>query len=324
MNLLARIACLSFVVAVGAITPIRADAQAWPNRPVRIVVPYATGGAGDTLARAVGKRMGESLGQPVLIENRPGGAGTIGIAEGAKSPADGYTITFVAVPFVITQYVYPKLPYDGTKDFVPLGLLQVAPLVLVVNPQTGIRTPQDYLQAARAKPGQITYATSGNGSVTHMVGELLKQQTGADITPIPYKGGGQSILDLIGGQVSSAFLSPVEVIPHIKSGKIVGVATAGLRRAASMPELPTFAESGVEGFDVNGWFGLVLRSGTPPEVVAKLSDALRQSLRSTEVRELIERTGELPQGTVEEFRDLLAKEHPRWERAVRIANIKPD
>lgn len=301
-----------------------AMAQVWPAKPVHIIVPYPPGGAGDTLARNVGKKMGEILGQPVIVDNKPGGAGTIGISEGFRAPADGYTITFVAVPFVITQFVYPKLPYDGTKDFIPLGLLQIAPLVLVVNPSLNIRTPAEYIQAAKARPGQITYATSGSGSVTHMVGELLKLQTGADIVPVPYKGGGQSIIDLISGQVSSAFLSPVEVNQHIKSGKIVGVATTTLKRPASMPDLPTFAEAGIQGYDVAGWFGLMLRTGTPPEVVAKLSDALRRALQAPEVRDRIAETGEVPQGSTTEFADLLAREYPRWSRAVKVANIKPD
>lgn len=301
-----------------------ATAQAWPTKPVRIIVPYAPGGAGDTLARNVGKKMGEILGQPVIVENKPGGSGTIGTTEGFKAPADGYTITFVAVPFVITQFVFPNLAYDGSRDFIPLGLLQTAPLVLVVHPSLNVKTPSEYIQAAKARPGQITYATSGSGSVTHMVGELLKLQTGADIVPVPYRGGGQSIIDLISGQVKSAFLSPVEVNQHIKSGKIVGVATTTLKRPASMPDLPTFAESGVQGYDVSGWFGLILRAGTPPDIVAKLSDALRRSLQAPEVRDRIAETGELPQGTTAEFAELLAKEYPRWSRAVKAANVKPE
>lgn len=301
-----------------------ASAQAFPNKPVRIIVPYAPGGAADSLARNVGKKMADILGQPVLIENKPGGASTIGIAESARAPADGYTIAFVAVPFVITQFVYPKLPYDGARDLTPLALLQTAPLVLVVNPSLGVRTPAEYLQVAKAKPGQVTYATSGSGSVTHMAGELLKQQSGADIVPIPYKGGGQSIIDLISGQVSSAFLSPVEVNQHIKSGKIIGVATTGSKRSPSAPDLPTFAEAGVKDYDVSGWFGLMLRTGTPPEVTAKLSDAVRRSLQSPEVRTKIADTGEVPEGTIAEFDALLAKEYPRWSRAVKTANIKPD
>ena len=158
-------AVLGAALALGAAAS--AIAQAWPSKPVHIIVPYAPGGAGDTLARGVGKKMGEILGQPVLIDNKPGGSGNIGITEGLKAPADGYTITFVAVPYVITQFVYPKLAYDGPKDFIPLGLLQTAPLVLVVNPSLNIKTPTEDIQAAKARPGQNTYATSGSGSVTH-------------------------------------------------------------------------------------------------------------------------------------------------------------
>ncbi|HYW58130.1 MAG TPA: tripartite tricarboxylate transporter substrate binding protein [Polaromonas sp.] len=311
-------------LAVVLLSGTAALAQEWPTRPVRVIVPYPAGGAADSLARNVGKKMGEFLGQPVMVENRPGASGTIGIAEGAKSPADGYTLTLVAVPYVITQFVYPKLPYDGAKDFIPLGLLQLAPLVLVVHPSLNIKTPAEYIQAAKAKPGQITYATSGSGSVTHMAGELLKLKTGADIVPIPYRGGGQSITDVIGGQVSSAFLSPVEVNQHIKSGAVIAVGTTSLKRPGSAAQIPTFAEAGVADYDVSGWFGLVVKSGTPPAVMTKLSSALQRALQSPEVREKIAATGEVTQGSVEEFRDLLAREYPRWSHAVKAANIKAD
>jgi tripartite-type tricarboxylate transporter receptor subunit TctC len=324
MHVLRNLAGLLAIALVGVALVPAAHAQSFPNKPIRIIVPYAPGGAGDTLSRSVGRRMGEILGQPVIVENKPGGAGTIGIAEGAKAPADGYTITFVAVPFVITQFVYTKLPYDGAKDFVPLGLLQTAPLVLVVHPSLNVRTLKEYIDLAKSRPGQITYATSGNGTITHMTGELLKQQTGADIVPIQYRGGGQSITDLIGGHVNSAFLSPVEVNQHIASGKIIGVATSTLKRPPSMPNLPTFAESGVEGYDVTGWFGLLLRTGTPPEVVAKLSDALQRALQTPEVANAIAQTGDLPKGTIAEFGELLAREYPRWSRAVKAANIKAE
>lgn len=311
-------------IALALVSTTTALAQAWPTKPIRIIVPYAPGGASDSLTRTVARKMSELLGQPIIVENKPGGASTIGIAEAARAPADGYTIMHVAVPFVITQFVYPNLPYDGAKDFVPLGLLQTAPLVLVVNPALNIRTPADYIQAAKKRPGEIMYATSGSGSVTHLTGELLKIQAGIDIVPVPYRGGGQSVMDVIGGQVTSAFLSPIEVSQHIKSGKLVGVAVSTIKRSPSLPDLPTFAEAGVDGFDVMGWFGLIVRTGTPPEVIAKLSDALRRSLQSPEVHERIAQTGNVPQGSIEEFADLLAREYPRWSRVVKAANIKPD
>ncbi len=299
-------------------------ANEFPSKPIRVIVPYAAGGAGDTLTRTVSKRMGEILGQPIIVENKPGGGGVIGTAEGAKAQADGYTITFVAVPFIITQSVVAKLPYDGPKDFMPLGLLQLAPLVLVVHPSLNVRTPAEFIRLAKSRPGQITYATSGTGSITHMTGEMLEQATGADIVPIPYQGGGQSIRDLIGGQVNAAFLSPIEVNQHIASGKIIGIASSTLRRPASMPNIPTFAESGVDGFDVTGWFAFLLRNGTPADRVAKLSDALQRALQTPEVRRIVAQTGEVPEGTTQEINDLFAREYPRWSRAVKAANIKPE
>jgi len=258
------------------------------------------------------------------VENKPGGVGTIGIAEGARSAPDGYTVTLAAVPYVITQYTMAKLPYDGKRDLQALGLLQAPPMVLVVNPQLGITRLQDYIARARAQPGKITYATTGVGSVTHMAGELLKQQTGADIMPIPYKGGGQSVLDVIGGQIDSAFLSPVEVNQHIKAGKLIGIAVSTLKPSRVNPELKTFSESGAPNYDVTGWFGLLIRSGTPAPIVAKLSTTLQQALRSPQVSSRLLEMGELPEGTVEEFSTLLEREHVRWSKAVREANIKPE
>lgn len=320
----AILATLALATVTAAALPSAACAQTWPTKPIRILVPYAAGGASDTLTRTIGKRMGELLGQPIVVENKPGGASTLAIAEGAKAAPDGYTLTHVAVPFVITQFVYPNLKYDGRKDFVPIGLLQTAPLVLVVHPSLNVRTTAEFIAAAKREPGKITYAVSGQGSVTHMTGELFEMHTGADITPIPFKGGGQSITNLIGGQVDAAFLSPVEVNQHLASGRIIGIASSTLRRPASMPQLPTFAEAGVKDFDVTGWFGLVARAGTPPEVVAKLSDALQRALQTPEIRDFVAKTGDVPQGTVAEFSALLEREYPRWAAAVRQANVKPE
>jgi len=320
----ARRLAASLALAACPFAAVAAQAETFPDKPIRLIVPYAPGGAADTLARTVGKEWADRLGQPIIVENKPGGVGTIGIAEGARSAPDGYTVTLAAVPYVITQYTMAKLPYDGKRDLQALGLLQAPPMVLVVNPQLGITRLQDYIARARAQPGKITYATTGVGSVTHMAGELLKQQTGADIMPIPYKGGGQSVLDVIGGQIDSAFLSPVEVNQHIKAGKLIGIAVSTLKPSRVNPELKTFSESGAPNYDVTGWFGLLIRSGTPAPIVAKLSTTLQQALRSPQVSSRLLEMGELPEGTVEEFSTLLEREHVRWSKAVREANIKPE
>jgi tripartite-type tricarboxylate transporter receptor subunit TctC len=209
-----------------------AQAQSWPAKPVRVIVPFPPGGASDTLARTVAQKMGEQTGQTFVIENKPGAASTIGIAEAAKAQADGYTILLAAAPFVITQYVYPRLSYDVQKDFVPLGLLQTTPLVLVTHPALGLKTPAEFLRAAKASPGKMNYATPGAGSLPHLVGELFKQQAGIDLLHVPYKGRWPAVADLLAGHVNSAFLSPIEIQAHVKAGKMVALASTAPKRTS--------------------------------------------------------------------------------------------
>ena len=315
-----RACCLGFLVLAAA----SSMAQVWPAKPVRVVVPFPPGGASDALARMVAQKMGEQLGQTFVVENKPGAASTIGIAEAARAAADGYTILMAAAPFVITQYVYPKLPYEARRDFVPLGLLQTTPTLLVVNPALGAATLADFLKMAKAKPGQISYATPGAGSLPHLIGELLKLQTGVDLLHVPYKGGGPALVDLLAGHANSAFLSPIEVNAHLKSGKLLALAATSVKRTPGLAAIPTLAESGVTDFESLAWFGFMARAGTPPEVLAKLSEQLQRALQSPEVRDKIAQSGDVPAATVQEFADLLAREHVRWERTVKAANIKPE
>ena len=300
------------------------SAQTWPSKPVRVIVPFPPGGASDALARTVAQKMSEQLGQPFVIDNKPGAASTIGIAEAAKTPADGYTILLAAAPYVITQYVYPKLSYDVRKDFVPLGLLQTTPTLLVVNPALGVSTLTDFLKLAKSKPGQISYATPGGGSLPHLIGELFKQQAGIDLLHVPYKGGGPALADLLAGHVNSSFLSPIEVNAHLKSGKLTAIGASSLKRTPALAALPTLAEAGVADFEALAWFGFVARQGTPPEVLSKLSEHLQRALKSPDIRDKIAQSGDVPAGTVQEFADLMGREHLRWERTVKAANIKPE
>jgi tripartite-type tricarboxylate transporter receptor subunit TctC len=318
--------CLAqaFTAGVLALLVTGVSAQTWPSKPVRVIVPFPPGGASDALARTVAQKMSEQLGQPFLIDNKPGAASTIGIAEAAKTPADGYTILLAAAPYVITQYVYPKLSYDVRKDFVPLGLLQTTPTLLVVNPALGVTTMADFLKLAKSKPGQVSYATPGGGSLPHLIGELFKQQAGIDMMHVPYKGGGPALADLLAGHVNSSFLSPIEVNAHTKSGKLIALGASSLKRTPALAALPTFAEAGVTDFEALAWFGFVGRQGTPPEVLAKLSEHLQRALKSPDIHDKIAQSGDVPAGTVQEFAELLGREHGRWERTVKVANIKPE
>lgn len=324
---LSSLTCLGLqglVAAALALLTTLATAQTWPSRPVRVVVPFAPGGASDALARTVAQKMGEQLGQTFVIENRPGAASTIGIAEVARAPADGYTLLLAAAPFVITQYVYPRLPYDGRKDFVPLGLLQTTPTLLVVNPALGAGSVAEFLKMAKARPGQISYATPGSGSLPHLIGELLKLQAGVDLLHVPYKGGGPALADLLAGHANSAFLSPIEVNAHLKSGKLLALAATSLKRTPGLASIPTLAESGVTDFESLAWFGFMARAGTPPDVLARLSEQLQRAIRNPEVHQKIAQSGDVPAATTQEFAELLEREHARWERTVKSANIKPE
>lgn len=299
-------------------------AQDWPVRPVRVVVPFPPGGASDTLARTVAQKMAEQTGQSFVVENKPGAASTIGIAEAFKAPADGHTLLLAAAPFVITQYVYPKLPYDARKDFLPVGLIQTTPTLLVVHPSLGVRHVADFLALAKAKPGAIAYATPGSGSLPHLIGELLKLQSDVDLLHVPYKGGGPALSDLLAGHAQSAFLSPIEVNAHLKSGKLVALAATSVKRTPGLSSVPTLAESGVPDFEALAWFGFMVRAGTAPEVVGKISDQLQRAIKSPDVAQKIAQSGDVPLGTAQEFAELLAREHPRWQRTVKAAQIKPE
>ncbi len=320
-SLMLRLACVGVLAGLLA---FGAQAQSWPTKPVRVIVPFPPGGASDALARTVAQKLSEQTGQTFVVENKPGAASTIGIAEAAKAPADGYSMLLAAAPFVITQYVYPRLGYDVRKDFMPLGLLQTTPLVLVTHPSLGLKTPAEFIRAAKTSPGKISYATPGAGSLPHLVGELFKQQAGVDLLHVPYKGGGPAVADLLAGHVNSSFLSPIEIQAHVKAGKMVAVASTSLKRTSGLGDIPTLAESGVPNFESLAWFGFVTRAGTPADVLARMSEQLLKALNSPDVRDKIAQTGDVPAGTQAEFAELLRGEHLRWERTVKAANVTPE
>lgn len=301
-----------------------APAGAWPSKPVRVVVPFSPGGTADILGRIASQQLSKQLGQSFVVENRPGAGATIGAAEVARAPADGYTLLVITPTFSITQFVYPNLPYDGQKDFVPVALLMTTPLVLVVNPSLNVRTAAEYIQAAKAKPGQITFSSSGSGSTPHLAFELLKQQAGIDLLHVPYKGGGEAVAAVLSGTVNSYFAAPIEISGHVKAGKLIAIGSTSLTRTAALADLPTLAESGASGFEVIHYTAVLIKSGTPPEIIAKLSEQLVSALQSPDVREKIAQNGDVPAGTLTEATELFRREHPRWSRAVKAANVKQD
>jgi tripartite-type tricarboxylate transporter receptor subunit TctC len=275
------------------------------------------------MARIIGQKLGDILGQSFVVENKAGAGTTIGTAEVARAPADGYTLLLAPAPFVITQYVYPKLPYDGKKDFTPIGLIQTTPTVIVVNPKLGVRTPAELLQLVRSKPGRITFGTPGAGTLPHLIGELLNMQAGLNMVHVPYKGGAPALNDLLAGVVDMAIMTPL-IRDTVQSGKLVAIGTTALKRTSSTPDWPTLAETVLPGFEALAWFGLMARSNTPPDILKKLSAAMQEALQDPVVRQKIAASGDVPLGTTQEFQDFLNREHDRWERTVKQAAIKPE
>jgi tripartite-type tricarboxylate transporter receptor subunit TctC len=300
--------------------------QSWPNRPIRLIVPFAPGGATDIIGRVVAQHLGERLGQSVVIENRPGAGTTIGNAEVAKAKPDGYTLLFAPTPFVITQVVYPSLPYDPQKDFTPVALLAVSPFILVTNPAVvPARTVAELVAQARAKPGSLNFCSAGNGTVPHLSGELFKLQAGVDIVHVPYKGGGPAINDLVGGQVAMMFATPIEVIQHVKSGRLRVLGTTAPHRLAAIPDVPTIAESGYPGFEVYSFFGMMAPAGTPAGIVERLDTELAAVMQLPDVRErFAQQSAEANVVDAAAFGRFLTAQRDKWQDVVKRTGTKVD
>ncbi len=305
--------------------PAQAPAQDFPSRPIRLVVPFPPGGANDIVARVVAPKVGELLGQPVVVENKGGAAGTIGADFVAKSKPDGYTILMTPVPFVITQTLYPQLPYDGQKDFVPIALLTRAPFLLATPVGLPVRSLADLVALGKSKPGGIAFSSPGNGSPAHLAGELLRKTSGAQFVHVPYKGGGPAVADMIGGHVAFTMATPPEILPHVASGKARALAVTTSARTPLSPETPTVSESGYPGFEITVWYGVTAPRGTPPEIIERLSKAFAAASNTPEIRERMTGLGmEVSVLGPAEFGQFLRTEHEKWAQLVRESGAKPD
>ena len=311
--------------AVFALTAAAAQAQpAFPSTLVRFVVPFPPGGQSDTVARMLGEKLAARWGQPVVVENRPGATTTIGADLVAKAPADGHTMLFVAAPFVITQYAYPKLPYDSRRDFAPVSLLVTNPMVLVSNPaKVPGRTLAEFVEHAKKNPGELAYGTPGNGSLPHLAVELFQQQAGIQLLHVPYRGALPAVQDLIGGRLSFVLLSPSEVMPHAASGKLQALGMTSDRRVANWPQVPTLKESGYPDYESYAWFGVVVAAGTAREIVSKMNADIVAVLRHPDMVERMRNSlgVDVAATTVEQFSRHLDAEHGRWSVTVRAAKV---
>jgi tripartite-type tricarboxylate transporter receptor subunit TctC len=307
-----------------AIAPLALHAQTYPTKPVRIIVPFAAGGVADALPRIVGQKLSEKWGQPVVVDNKAGASGNIGMAEGARAAADGYTLVLAPTGnLTVNQFLF-KLPFDTAKDFTPITVLATSPNVLVVHPSVPAKNFRELVAYAKANPGKLNFASPGEGSGAHLAGELLNIEAGISTQHVPYKGIAPAVNDLLGGQVQMMFAGISTVLQHVKGGKLVAIAIASPQRSAQLPDVPTVAESGLAGFDVTSWYGLVVRAGTPPGIVQKIQRDAAEALRSDDVRNKLAGLGLDPVGnTPEQFEKLIASESRKWSDIVRKANIQP-
>ena len=300
----------------------QALAQAYPARPVKVVVGYGAGGAVDIVARTVGQSMATSMGQPFVVENKPGAGTNIAVKSVIDAPADGYTLLLAANALAANMALYQPAPFDAERDLVPVSMVGRVPVVIAANASVPYSSIAKMIESAKSKPASIAYATPGNGSTPHMAIELFARAAGISLQHIPYRGGVQAITDTIGGQVP---VNALEVLPHVKSGKLKVLAVLSANRSSIFPDAPTIAESGFPGFEASVWYGFVAPAATPKPIVARLHAEVQKALATREVRErMMSVGGEVTPGTTEQFAALIHSERVRYEKLVREAGIKPD
>ena len=317
-----RVACIAAAAATFANGAI---AQPYPTKPVRLVVPYAPGGAVDIIARATGQELTKRLGQQIIVDNRTGAGGNIGSDTVAKAPPDGYTLLMASPANTINSSLYTKMPYDPLRDLVPIALIGSVPSVMVANPSLPVKDIKQLIALAKAKPGALTYGSGGSGTTEHLAGEMFKSFAGIDLLHVPYKGGAQVMIDLMGGQVALMFSNQLGVLPHIKGGKLkaLGVASAG--RSAALPDVPTFAEAGFPDFKVSVWWGVMGPAGMPKEIVNQLNREIVAGLASPEMKGRLQTMSAQPiGGTPEQFAAFFAAETKRWAPIVKASGAKAD
>ena len=300
-----------------------AQASNYPNRAIHLIVPSEAGGGTDFTARTIGLKLSELLGQSLVVDNRPGAAGNIGVEQGVRAAPDGYTLVMPITSLPMSPWLYPKLPYDPVKDLSPIVLACAAPLIMVVNPQLPVNNVQEFIALAKKQPGQLNYANSGNGTTAHLAGELFKKMADIKMESVNYKGGGSSVIDTVAGRVQMFFSTIPAALPHLKSGKLRALAVTSKHRVEMVPDVPTVDESGLPGFEVVGWFGIFAPTGTPKTVIVKLNESINVVLKMPDIRERLARQGLIPGGgSPEDLRDLLSADLSKWGKLIKEIGIK--
>ena len=313
------------LVSVPLLLPRQARAQSYPQRPIKLVVPFPPGGANDIVARVLAPPLAAALGQPLVIDNRGGAAGTIGTDHVAKSAPDGLTLLMTPVPFVITQSLYPKLPYDGRRDLVPVALLTSSPFVLAVSSKHPARNLAELLAMAKKKPDAVSFSSPGSGSPAHLAGQLLKTQAGVEMMHVPYKGGGPAVSDMLAGQVDFTMATPAEIMSHVRGGAARALAVTTANRTPLAPGVPTVSESGIPGYELSVWYGITAPRGTPSAVIARLEQEFTTAVQAPQVRERLIALGmEITPMGANDFGAFLAKELQKWSELVRTSGATAD
>jgi len=317
----------SAVLVAGATFLIAAPvhAQAWPSKPIKVIVPYTPGGFTDITARLVSQKLQDRLGQPVLVENKPGANSIIGVDALAKAPPDGYTFAVVIAAYAANTTLYPKLPYDPKKDFAAVSLIGVSPLVAAANNDAPFRSASELIDYARKNPGKVSYGSSGNGSAVNLTTELLKTMTQTDLVHVPYKGSAPALNDLMGGHIQLFMDAAVGLIGPGKAGKVRLIGVASEKRLTVLPDVPTFIEQGIQGFTGSTWAGILAPAGTPPAVIKRVADEVAAIVRLEDVKERLDSMGTIPVGgSSAEFEQFLTSETIKWGKVIREAKITAD
>ena len=322
-----RIGDLATELLLGAalLAPLTALAQTYPSHPIKIVVPYAPGGAVDIVARTIGQPLAEGLNQPVIVDNRPGASANIGMEAVAKAAPDGYTLLMASNGIATNMALFPTLPFDARRDFTPIEKIGYAPLVIVVPASSPVKSLKDLIAMAKAEPGKLTYASAGNGSSGHLAGELLKSTAKIDVLHVPYKGGAPAVTDLLGERITFMPINPVEVIAHIRAGRLRALAVASDQRFPLLPDVPTVAEAGLPGYEATVWWGLVAPAKTPPEVVRQLNHEITKALTNSAIENKLTELGVVvTPGTPGQFAAFLKTQTELWSEVIKSARIQPD
>ena len=325
MRLARCLAVITIIAGINGAAPHAYAAGDWPVKPIRLIVPYAPGGGTGITARMVAQPLAEKLGQPVVIDHKPGAGTMLGTELAAKAPADGYTLLLAAAPHVINPALVKQIKYDALRDFTPVTMAIAFPYVITIHPSLPPQSIRELTVYAKANPGKLTYGSSGIGSTNHLAGELFSRMAGIELTHVPYKGGGPALSDALGGHVAMLFGTVLETLPQVRNGKLRGLAVSSGTRAAIAPELPTVAESGVPGYDVSGWYAFLAPAGTPRPIVAKLNEEITRILATPAVRERLLSLGAEPKpATPERSREFISAELARWDKLIKAARISAE